>query len=299
MALSDYLRGEILEEAELGYISREERDRQLAALETSELAGDTGSGEVAAMVERSSSGENQNSIADDYHDISVARVTAKSSESDVLAYLSKPREGRGLPGIVVIHENKGLTPHIEDVTRRFAREGFAAIAPDLLSRRGGTSNFASPSDATSALRSIRGNELDEDLMAVVSLLAGDASVQQERIGVVGFCFGGGMAWRLATRDPRIRAAVPFYGVNPNLKYVPNIQAKVLAIYGELDQRINAGINEISEAMEFNKKTFEKVIYAGAQHGFHNDTNPDRYHPVAAREAWLRTLEWLRVWLADD
>jgi carboxymethylenebutenolidase len=135
-------------------------------------------------------------------------------------------------------------------------------------------------------------------MATVSFLASDPSVNPNNIAVVGFCFGGGMAWRLVTKDSRIKAAVPFYGVNPNLKYVPKIEAAVLAIYGELDERINAGIDDITQAMENANKTFKKIIYPGAQHAFHNDANPDRYHPQAARQAWQETLDWLRQWMPN-
>ncbi len=296
MALNDYLRYEIIEEAELGYISTHERDRMLAVFDGIESGGDPRVDMASAISAQTTTGESPNSDSDFDPEVFTATVSAKGNQSDVSAYMAKPRKGSGLAAVVVIHENKGLTPHIQDVTRRLAREGFVAIAPDLLSRRGGTSQFSNPADATTALRDIPGQELVDDLMAVVSMLASDESVQPERIGVVGFCFGGGMAWRLVTQDSRIKAAVPFYGVNPNLKYVPNIKASVLAIYGELDERVNAGIDEITEAMEQGHKTFEKIIYPGAQHAFHNDTNPDRYHAEAARLAWQRTLAWLRLWL---
>ncbi len=297
MALKDYLRKEIVEEADLGYISTEERDRRLVIFDgTGTIAADRGNAPHA--ITRPSGSNSKLSTSDDDPTLITKRVSTKGEASDVLAYLAKPKEEKGLPGVVVIHENKGLTPHIEDVTRRFAREGFVAIAPDLLSRRGGTPKFATASDATAALKDIQLGELDDDLMTTVSFLASDGSVSSENIGVVGFCFGGGMAWRLVTRDTRVKAAVPFYGVNPNLKYVPKIEATVLAIYGELDARINAGIDDITEAMQAANKTFEKIIYPGAQHAFHNDTNPERYHPEAAKQAWQKTLEWLRRWLTS-
>lgn len=295
MALEDYLRDEILEEAGLGYISTEERDRRLAIFDGTRTTA-TGPGNTPFVSTQTSGSNSELSASDDDPDLITGRVSAKGETSDVLAYLAKPKEGINLPGVVVIHENKGLTPHIEDVARRFAREGFVAIAPDLLSRRGGTPKFATPTDATTALKDIPSADLDDDLMATVSRLASDDSVDSENIGVVGFCFGGGMAWRLVTKDTRVKAAVPFYGVNPNLKYVPKIEAAVLAIYGELDARINAGIDDITDAMEAANKTFEKIIYPGAQHAFHNDANPERYHPEAAKQAWQRTLEWLRRWL---
>ena len=294
MALSDYLREEILEEADLGYISAVERDHRLAVFDGEK----NGSSTQKKTPTTSNASGSKNPGLDTDPNLYTAMVSAKGERSDVLGYLAKPHEATSLPGVVVIHENKGLTPHIEDVARRFAREGFVAIAPDLLSRKGGTSRFASPTDATAALRDIPSAELDEDLMATVSLLASDPSVNPESIAVVGFCFGGGMAWRLVTKDSRIKAAVPFYGVNPNLKYVPKIEAAVLAIYGELDERINAGIDDITQAMENANKTFKKIIYPGAQHAFHNDANPDRYHPQAARQAWQETLDWLRQWMPN-
>ncbi|NNN18291.1 MAG: dienelactone hydrolase family protein [Acidimicrobiaceae bacterium] len=296
MALNDYLRDEILEEADLGYISQEEKDRQLATFDGAKGGDRPEIYRTPVMSAQGSAAKNPLSAPDTDPKVVTTRVTANGYQSDVFAYLAKPTEGAALPGVVVLHENKGLTPHIEDVTRRLAREGFVAIAPDLLSRRGGTSQFSSPIDATSALKTIRGYELDEDLNAVISLLACDANVDPEKIGVIGFCFGGGVAWRLVTKDPRIKAAVPFYGVNPPIKYVPEITASVLAIYGELDDRINSGIDEITAAMELSNKTFEKIIYPGARHAFHNDTNPDRYHPEAARQAWQQALAWLRRWL---
>lgn len=295
MELKDYLRDEILEEADLGYISPDERDRRLQAFDRAEIKGFSGHAGTAVMSAQGSSGGAQNEASDP--NLVTTRVTAKGANSEVLGYLAKPKEGKSLPGVVVIHENKGLVPYVEDVARRFAREGFVAVAPDLLSRRGGTSSFSDPADVTSALGTIAREELVEDLIATVSLLSSDSSVDPQKLGVVGFCFGGGMAWRLITKDSRIKAAVPFYGPNPPLEDVPGIKASVLGIYGGLDDRINAGIDDIVAAMSQNNKVFEKIVYPGAQHAFHNDANPDRYHPEAAQQAWGRALEWLRRWLA--
>ncbi len=290
MELKDYLRDEILEEADLGYISSEERDRRLAVFDNAL------NGSMMAVPSAETAGNASQAEAAD-SDVLTSRPVAQGKESEVMTYMAKPKSGAGLPGVVVIHENKGLVQYVEDVVRRLAREGFVAVAPDLLSRRGGTGSFSEPAEATSALATIGREELVDDLIATVSLLAADDSVQPERIGVIGFCFGGGMAWRLITKDSRIKAAVPFYGPNPPLEDVPDIKASVLAIYGGLDDRINAGIDEIVAAMEQNNKVFEKIIYPGAEHAFHNDTNPDRYHPEAAAQAWQRALAWLRRWLA--
>lgn len=295
MELNDYLRDEILEEADLGYISPEERDRRLNVFDSAS-GGQMPYSPITQVPSGQDLAHQSEAVGSDL-ELFTSEINIKGNSSEVRAYLAKPKQSKALPGVLVIHENKGLTPHIEDVTRRLAREGFVAVAPDLLSRRGGSSTYSQPSEATAALGTIRGYELDEDLSAVVSYLSESDSVQANKIGAIGFCFGGGMVWRLATKDPRLKAAVPFYGLNPQIKYVPEIHASVLAIYGELDNRINAGIEEITTAMELNKKIFEKVIYPGAQHGFHNDSNIDRYHPQAAQQAWQQTIQWLHRWLS--
>ena len=296
MEMRDYLRDEILEEADLGYISLTERDRRLSAFDRAlgeklEVRGGT-----AVMTVQSGPVANGFGIADS--NIVANRPVASGENSDILTYLAKPKGGSALPGVVVIHENKGLVPYVEDVARRLAGEGFVAVAPDLLSRRGGTGAFSESTEATSALGTISRDDLVEDLMATVSMLSAEGSVDPTRVGVIGFCFGGGMAWRLITKDSRIKAAVPFYGPNPPLEDVPNIRASVLAIYGGLDDRINAGIDDITTAMERNGKVFEKIVYPGAQHAFHNDANPDRYHAEAAAQAWEQALAWLNRWLVQ-
>ena len=294
MELKEYLRGEIFEEAELGYITLDERDRRLAVFDDElDNAQAVQSGSAALGAPAS---PNESQVEELEGNIIAWRDRAAGSKSDVLVYAAKPRVGESLPGVIVIHENKGLVPYVEDVARRFAREGYVAVAPDLLSRRGGTGSFSDSADATTALGTIGRDELVEDLISAVSFLARDESVSAQRIGVVGFCFGGGMAWRLITKDARIKAAVPFYGPNPPLEDVPAIQASVLGIYGSLDDRINAGIDDIKAAMAEHNKVFEEVVYPGAQHAFHNDTNPDRYHKDASIDAWQRTLDWLSRWL---
>ncbi|TAN30124.1 MAG: dienelactone hydrolase family protein [Actinomycetota bacterium] len=297
MELQDYLRDEILEEAELGYITLEERDRRLSVFD--DALGNAQGLHSASAVLSAQNPISEVQVEELEGDIIAWRDRAAGSESDVLVYAAKPKEGKSHPGVIVIHENKGLVPYVEDVARRFAREGYVAVAPDLLSRRGGTGSFSDPSEATTALGTIGRDELVEDLISAVTFLASDESVSPQRIGVVGFCFGGGMAWRLITKDARIKAAVPFYGPNPPLEDVPDINASVLGIYGGLDDRINAGIDDIEAAMSENNKVFEKIIYPGAQHAFHNDTNPDRYHPEASIDAWQRALEWLSRWLPES
>lgn len=291
MELKDYLRNEIVEEASLGYISEEERNRRLEAFDrmATTTADPANSKPVLDIVATSSLGSPELIEGN----VVTYRLVAQAGQNQVLNYLAKPHNPGRYMGVLVIHENKGLVPYIEDVSRRLARDGFVAMAPDLLSRRGGTGSFSSPEDVTAALATIDRDELVEDLMASVSLLQSNESVDPEKIGVIGFCFGGGMAWRLITRDSRISRAVPFYGPNPPIEDVHAIAAQVLAIYGGLDDRINAGIPEIEKAMNDSGKIFEKIVYQGAQHAFHNDANPDRYHPEAAEQAWEKAVSWLR------
>jgi carboxymethylenebutenolidase len=191
--------------------------------------------------------------------------------------------------ILVCHENRGLTDHIRDVARRLAKAGYVALAVDLLSRQGGS---AAVGEAN--VPGVLGNQPPEQFVADFrngwefskSLPQADAG----RLGMVGFCFGGGVTWLAATRMPELLAAVPFYGPHPSVDEVPNIQAAVLAIYAGRDERINQGIPQIEAAMRRHGKTYEKVIYPDVDHAFHNDTGP-RYAPEAARDAWARTLAW--------
>ena len=212
----------------------------------------------------------------------------------LLGYQARP-QGDGLfPVVLVCHENRGLTPHIQDVTRRLAKAGYAALAVDLLSRQGGVSKFSSD-DVPGALGQTPPEQFVQDFLSGWNYLKTQNFAQPERVGMVGFCFGGGVTWRMAVGMPELRAAVPFYGPHPPVEDVPKIQAAVLAIYGGNDTRINSGIPVIEEAMQANQKTYEKVIYEGADHAFHNDTSP-RYHPEAARDAWGRTLAWFEQYL---
>jgi carboxymethylenebutenolidase len=207
-----------------------------------------------------------------------------------------PDAAAARPAVLVVHENKGLQPYVREVARNLAGHGYVAVAPDLLARAGGTGGFGTEESAVEALRALDQDVLAADLKATVSHVRGLPGVDPQRIGAIGFCFGGGMVWNLITLDPDVRAAVPFYGRHPSLSAVPQIQAPVLAIYGELDERINDGIGVIEAAMAENGKTFSKIIYPGAQHAFHNHLNPRRYHPEAAAAAWTECLSWLDKYL---
>jgi carboxymethylenebutenolidase len=212
----------------------------------------------------------------------------------LLGYLARPKGDGPFPVVLVCHENRGLTEHIRDVARRLAKAGYVALAVDLLSRQGGTEAVGS-GNVPGALGNTSPDQFVQDFLSGWQYLQSQPYAQAELVGMVGFCFGGGVTWLMATRMPELKAAVPFYGPHPAVADVPNINAAVLGIYGELDQRINQGIPAIEAAMQQNNKIYEKVIYPGADHAFHNDTG-SRYNADAAQDAWARTLEWFGKYL---
>jgi carboxymethylenebutenolidase len=207
-----------------------------------------------------------------------------------IGYLARPRSGGPHPGLVVIHENRGLLEHFKDVARRFAKQGYIALAVDLVAPSGGTARYSDPAQATSALGQTPPATLVSMLLDARRRVQETPSVRRDRIGATGWCFGGGMTWRLATQDPELRAAVPFYGSAPPAEDVSKIRASVLAIYGALDERINAGIPAVRQAMQRANVTHEIHIYPGADHAFFNDTGA-RFHKASADDAWRRMLAW--------
>ena len=221
--------------------------------------------------------------------IIASEVEVDAPDAILLGYLARPADEAPAPIILVCHENRGLTSHIQDVTRRFAKAGYVALAVDLLSRQGG-SGVLGEGNVPGALGNIPPDQFVEDFKSGWRSLQGQPFADADRVGMTGFCFGGGVTWRVATQMPELLAAVPFYGPHPPVEDVPNIRAAVLAIYGELDSRINSGIPAIEEAMTANNKIYDKVIYPNADHAFHNDTG-SRYNPEAAKDAWERTLAW--------
>ena len=207
----------------------------------------------------------------------------------LMGYLARP-SGDGIsPVILVCHENRGLNPHIEDVTRRLAVAGYVGLAVDLLSRQGGSAQVGS-SNVPGALGNIDPLQFVSDFKSGWAYLQEQPFADAERVGMVGFCFGGGVTWLMAVEMPELKAAVPFYGPPPPEEDLSRIQAAVLAIYGEQDGRITGTAERIEAAMLENGKIFEKEIYPNADHAFHNDTS-SRYNPEAAMAAWARTLDW--------
>jgi carboxymethylenebutenolidase len=205
-------------------------------------------------------------------------------------YLVLPLKGSVHPAVLVIHENRGLNPHIRDVTRRIAKEGFVAYAPDYLFARGGT-----PEDADKAREMIGALE-PEEVLAISrrSLLAIEKFPGNPgRTGAVGFCWGGGQVNALAVADPLLKAGVAYYGKQPATAEVPAISAPLLLHYAGLDERINAGIGAFEAALKAGNKSYELYMYEGANHAFNNDTNAARYNKVAAELAWGRTITFLK------
>jgi len=236
----------------------------------------------------------------DYHGAIQIRANDSRLKSDYITYdspkggkkikalLSKPDGATGkLGGVIVVHENRGLNPHIEDVARRTALAGFISLAPDALTPLGG---YPGTDDAGRELQSKRDkNEMQEDFIAAYEYLKNHKDCNG-KIGVVGFCYGGGIANMMAVRIPDLAASVPFYGGQPAPEDVPKIKAPLLLHYAELDTRVNEGWPAYEKALKENKKEFTAYIYPGANHGFHNDTTP-RYDKAAAELAWKRTTDF--------
>jgi carboxymethylenebutenolidase len=226
--------------------------------------------------------------------VNATAVEFPGKDATLLGYLSRPSAGDSAPVILVCHENRGLTTHIQDVTRRLAKAGYVALAVDLLSRHGGSANLDS-GEVPGILSGIDPDLFFQDFYSGWQWLQGQGFALTERVGMTGFCFGGGVTWRVATRMAELKAAVPFYGPHPDLNDVPNIQAAVLAIYGERDSRINQGIPAIEEAMQKNGKIYQKIIYPDSDHAFFNDSG-GRYNPAAAQDAWKQLLAWFQQYV---
>ncbi len=218
------------------------------------------------------------------------RIIYLGDGAEIKAYVARPKKEKIYGAVMVIHENRGLNLHIEDVTRRVALEGFLAIAPDALSPQGGT-----PTDAGQA------RDMFGKLDAVKNLnnfikgfdYLNSRKDCNKKFGCVGFCWGGAMANQLAVNVPYLKVAVPFYGRQPEVADVPKIKAALQLHYGGADERINVGIPTFEEALKKAGTRYELFIYDDAQHAFHNDTAPTRYNEAAAKLAWSRTIDLLK------
>jgi carboxymethylenebutenolidase len=240
--------------------------------------------------------ENNYAAAADFNrdDIEVENITYTGVDGEMKAVLAKPKGKKNLGCVLVIHENRGLNPHIIDVTKRIAAEGFLALGVDALSPLGGT-----PADEDKARELIGKLDPEKNLQ---NYLRGLDYLRKRKdgngkVGCVGFCWGGGMANKLAVNDAKLQAAVAYYGAQANAADVPKIKASIMLHYAGLDERINAGIQAYEQALKDNKINYKIYIYDGVNHAFNNNTSPTRYNEAAAKLAWSRTIDLFKHKLA--
>lgn len=229
-------------------------------------------------------------VAKDDSRLLTEYVKYQGVTGEVRAYLARPKGEGKLPGVVVIHENRGLNAHIEDVNRRVALEGFLALAPDALSPVGGTPE--DPDQARSLIGKLDSQATIKNYAAAVKYLK-THSMSTGKVAVVGFCWGGGMANQVAVNSPDLIAAVPYYGMQAAAEDVPKIKAALLLHYAGLDERINKGIPAFEAALKAAAVNYQIYMYEGAQHAFNNDTSAERYNKEAAQLAWQRTISFLK------
>jgi len=309
--LQRYLAEEIAIDHRDGHITRREALRRLALLGVGALAGTAmlsaactpqpseSPGPVHSGV--ASSGGASGAAAGDGGGAAPSGVVTSPAVATTGITFAGP-EGRKLMGawaaptsgaprgaVLVVHENKGLTPHIENVAGRFAHARYAALAIDLLSEEGGTPSLGDPANATAALGKVAPERFVADMKAGLDELARRAP--GVKLAAIGFCFGGGMTWRLvASKDPRLAAAAPFYGPLPDAVDFGGSKAAVLGVYAEKDSRVNASRETAKAALDKAGLANEIVTYPGVDHAFHNDTGP-RYDATASAQAWTKVLDW--------
>ncbi|GGD20441.1 dienelactone hydrolase family protein [Aureimonas glaciei] len=231
-------------------------------------------------------------VAPDDPAVTAVWATYEAAGTEMKSYLARPAEGEGpFPGVIVIHENRGLNGHIQDVTRRLAKEGFVALAPDFLSTAGGT-----PPDEDKARELI--GALDPEQTKALAV-GSEAWLRQAdgvngKVGAIGFCWGGGLVSDLAIADPDLKAGVAYYGRQPDAAEVGQIKAAMMLHYAGLDTRINAGIDAYKAALEKEGVEHEIHVYEGVNHAFNNDTSAARYDKAAADLAWTRTVDFLKA-----
>ena len=218
-----------------------------------------------------------------------------NGHGEVRGYLVKPTKVEGkVPAVVVVHENRGLNPYIEDVARRVAKAGYIALAPDGLSSVGGYPG--NDDEGRELQQKVDPTKLMNDFFAAVEFMQRHPEATG-KVGITGFCYGGGVANAAAVAYPELACAVPFYGRQAPIDDVPKINAPILLHYAQLDTRINEGWPAYEQALKANNKVYKAYIYPGVNHGFHNDSTP-RYDQAAAELAWQRTLDWFKLYLTN-
>ncbi|OEO28682.1 carboxymethylenebutenolidase [Devosia insulae DS-56] len=264
-------------------------DRRKFMDNLAKLAGSMSAATVAAAL-MASNAKAQGLVPEDDARLVIEDVTYPGAKGEMRGYLAYPAEGGPFGAVIVVHENRGLNAHTKDVARRVALEGFVALAPDFLSDAGGT-----PADEEAArpmFQQLAAAEVAANGVATIAWLKTHAKANG-KVGAMGFCWGGGTVNNIATVAPDLLAAVPYYGGQPDAAAVPNIKAKVMAHYGGLDERINAGIPAFEEALKAAGTDYQIFIYEGANHAFNNDTSAARYSKEASDLAWSRTMELFR------
>jgi carboxymethylenebutenolidase len=229
-------------------------------------------------------------VAADDSRLEISRISYPTGTGDIKAYVARPKAASRLPAVLVIHENRGLNAHIEDVARRMALEGFLAMAPDLLSPLGGTPS--NEDTARDMIAKLDGKQTVQNATAGVTFLKRH-SHGNGKTGAVGFCWGGGMVGDLAVNAPDLDAGVVYYGRQPNPADVEKIKAPLLLHYAGLDTRINQGIPGFEDALKKANTRYTLYVYDGANHAFNNDTAEARYNKQAADQAWARTIAFFK------
>ncbi len=269
--------------------THEPLDRRVFLARLAELTGGIASA-LALMPLLESNRAHAAMVAVDDPRLDTSHPRYPGATGDIKAYMARPKGASKLPAVIVVHENRGLNPHIEDVTRRVAVQGFLALAPDFLSPLGGT-----PADEDTA-RDMTG-KLDakrttQNAVAAVAFLEKHPN-SNGKVGVIGFCWGGTLVGEVAVNAPHLDAAVVYYGRPPKTEDVGNIKAPLLLHYAGLDKRVNEGVPAFEDALKKSKKKYVLYMYEGANHAFNNDTGAARYNKQAAELAWSRTIAFLK------
>ena len=267
-----------------GLLDRREFLKKLAL-----LAGGTAAANALLLVLENSNVLAQ-VVAKDDPRLQTEMISYPAENGEMQAYFAKLRGNDKRPGVIVIHENRGLNPHTEDVARRVALEGYLAIAPDALSPFGGTP--ANPDEAGPLFKKLDGPSNIKNFVAAVQYLKTHPQ-STGKVGCMGFCWGGGVTNQVAVNAPDLAAAVPFYGIQPAVEDIPKIKASMLIHYAGQDERINAGIEAFEAALKKASVEYRIFMYEGAGHAFFNDTNPSRYNREAAHLAWQRTIQFFQ------